>query len=323
MPVEKPGISASARKTSMKFATIAKRVLLFAAVNLLILTTISIILSLFHVRGRIGDSNYGSLMIFCLIWGMGGAFVSLAMSRLMAKWFMGVKVIDPETRDPQLAGVVQMVHELAGKAGLPVMPEVGIYESPDVNAFATGPSRSRSLVAVSTGLLQSMRREEVQGVVGHEIAHVANGDMVTMTLLQGVINAFVMFFARILAFAVSQAMRSRDDRGGGNYFVQFLLIQLFQFVFSILGFMVVAWFSRWREFRADAGGAAYAGRHQMIGALQRLGQLHGRSAEPADRENGAAAFQAFMIFGQGGGLAQLFATHPPIEQRIARLQAGQ
>ena len=305
----------------MKFATIAKRVLLFGAVNILILTTISIVLSVFHVRGRIGDSNYGSLMIFCLIWGMGGAFVSLAMSRLMAKWFMGVKVIDPETRDPELAGIVHMVHELAGKAGLPVMPEVGIYESPDVNAFATGPSRSRSLVAVSSGLLQSMRREEVEGVVGHEIAHIANGDMVTMTLLQGVINAFVMFFARILAFAISQAMRSRDDRGGGNYFVQFLLVQLFQFVFSILGFMVVAWFSRWREFRADAGGAAYAGRRQMIGALQRLGQLHGRSAEPSPAESGGAAFQAFMIFGKGGGMAQLFSTHPPIEERIARLQA--
>jgi heat shock protein HtpX len=245
---------------------------------------------------------------------MAGAFISLALSRLMAKWFMGVQVIDPRTADPDLHELVQTVHSLAQRAGLPAMPEVGIYDSPEVNAFATGPSRSRSLVAVSRGLLQAMRRSELEGVLGHEIAHIANGDMVTMTLIQGIINAFVMFLARVLAFAVSQGMRSRDDGRGGNYFVQYLLVHLFEFVFSLLGWIVVCWFSRLREFRADAGGARYASRERMIGALEALRRVH---ETPAITAGQADSFQTLKISGKPG---HLFSTHPPIEERIARLQ---
>jgi len=302
----------------MKFTQISKRVFLFLTVNVLVVLTISLVLSLLGVNARLGSGRFESLIVFCLVWGMGGAFISLALSRLMAKWFMGVRVIDPNTTDPNLGEVVQMVHRLAQRAGLPAMPEVGVYESPEVNAFATGPSRARALVAVSTGLLNSMRTEQVEGVLGHEIAHIANGDMVTMTLIQGVINAFVLFLARILAFAVSQAMRSRDGDRGGGYFTQYLLIRLFEFAFSLLGFIVVCWFSRWREFRADSGGARYAGRERMIGALEALRQIHdnpaGGTAPTAD------AFQTLKIFGRPGRIAHLFSSHPPIEERIARLR---
>ncbi len=299
----------------MKFAQISKRLLLFLAVNFLVVMTISLVLSVLGVRYRLGSGQYGSLMVFCLVWGIGGAFLSLALSRLMARWFMGVQVIDARTSDPDLQELVQTVHGLAQRARLPEMPQVGIYDSPEVNAFATGPSRSRSLVAVSRGLLQAMRRDELEGVLGHEIAHIANGDMVTMTLLQGIINAFVMFLARVLAFAVSQAMRSRDDGRGGNYLVQYLLVHLFEFVFFILGSLVVCWFSRVREFRADAGGARYASREQMIGALEALRRVHETPAMAA--AGPADSFQTLKISGKPG---HLFATHPPIEERIARLQ---
>jgi heat shock protein HtpX len=175
----------------MKLMQFGKRVFLFLMVNILIVTTITIILSIFHVRDRVGDTGFFGLMIFCLIWGMGGAFISLLISRWMAKMMMGVEVIDPNTNDPQLRQLVGTVENLARSANIP-MPEVGIYDSPEINAFATGPSKSRSLVAVSSGLLRNMRQPEVEGVLGHEISHIANGDMVTMTLLQGVVNAFAM-----------------------------------------------------------------------------------------------------------------------------------
>src|SRR6266513_3044461 len=201
----------------MKPAQIGKRILLFLVVNTLVVVTISLALSLLGVNSRLGSGRFESLMVFCLVWGMGGAFVSLGLSRLIAKWFMGVQVVDPNTADSSLQELVQMVHRLAQRAGLPEMPEVGIYDSPEVNAFATGPSRSRSLVAVSAGLLNSMGWREVEGVLGHEVSHIANGDMVTMTLIQGIINAFVMFLARVLAFALSQGGRrdEREERGGG------------------------------------------------------------------------------------------------------------
>jgi heat shock protein HtpX len=239
----------------------------------------------------------------------------------MAKWMMGVKVIPPETSDPALRELVETVHGLARGAGLPKLPEVGIYESDEVNAFATGPTRSRALVAVSSGLLRRMGQREIEGVLGHEVTHIANGDMVTMTLVQGVINAFVMFLARVLAFVVSQAMRSRDDRDSGGGWMEFILIQVFQIVFSILGFIVVCWFSRWREFRADAGGARLAGRANMIGALQALRRLHDPEAEAAAAQH-SRAFQSLKISGHSGGFAALFATHPPLEERIARREPG-
>ncbi len=304
----------------MNFLQMAKRIGLFLAVNLLVMTTVTVVLGLLGAGRYMPSGGLANLAVVCLVWGMAGSFISLALSRVMAKWMMGVQVIPPDTNDPDLRGLVETVHGLARAAGLPSLPEVGIYDSPDVNAFATGPTRSRALVAVSTGLLQNMGQREVSGVLGHEIAHVANGDMVTMALIQGVVNAFAMFLARVLAFVVSQAMRSRDDDRGGGW-IEWILYYLFQWVFLLLGMIVVAWFSRKREFRADAGGARYAGRENMINALRTLERLHDPELVAAEAQR-APAFQAFKISGKAGGLTALFASHPPLEVRIARLQQG-
>ena len=304
----------------MKIAQMTKRIFLFALVNILVMVTITLILGLLRVGRFFPTGGLAGLAVFCLVWGFAGAFISLALSRLMAKWFMGVRVIPPETTDPELKQLVETVYGLTRQAGLPE-PEVGIYESEEVNAFATGPSKSRALVAVSTGLLQKMGPREIEGVLGHEVTHIANGDMVTMTLIQGVINAFVMFLARVLAFIVSQAMRSRDDRDSGGGWMQFLLVQVFQIVFSILGLIVVSWFSRVREFRADAGGARLAGRENMINALRALGRLNDPEIAAAEAQR-SQAFQSLKISGHPGGLLALFANHPPIEERIARLEQG-
>jgi heat shock protein HtpX len=300
----------------MRFQQIGKRIFLMVLVNILIVSTITIILAVLRVGNFFPAGGLAGLAVTCLVWGVAGAFISLAISRLMAKWFMGVKVIPTDTTDPSLRNLVETVHGLARAAGLPALPEVGIYESPEVNAFATGPSRSRSLVAVSTGLLDNMGPAQVEGVLGHEVTHIANGDMVTMTLLQGVINALVMFLARVLAFVVSQAMRSRDDRGGG--WIEFLLIMVFQVVFGLFGMVVLAWFSRIREFRADAGGARLAGRGNMISALKALGDLHDERIAAAEAQRS----QAFQMMKISGTKRSLFATHPSIEERIARLEAG-
>lgn len=252
---------------------------------------------------------------------MGGAFISLALSRQMAKWMMGVKVIDPRvidpaTRESELQGLVQTVHHLCRAAGLTTMPQVGIYQSPEPNAFATGPTKARSLVAVSTGLLQRMNEKELEGVLGHEISHIANGDMVTMTLLQGVVNAFVMFLARAIAFAIAQAGNRRDDDNRGFSYGSYFLVQFaLEIVFMILGSMVVAWFSRYREFRADAGGARLAGRDKMIGALEAL-QRNLDIIDPRTKP----AFQSLQISSRRGGFLRLFSTHPPLGERIRRLQ---
>lgn len=298
----------------------AKRIGLFIAVNLLVMVTISLILNMLGVKPYLTQYglDYQSLMIFCLVWGMGGAFISLALSRIMAKWTMGVQIIDLDTRDFEQRELLQMVHDLAKSAHLPAMPQVGIYDSPEVNAFATGPTKSRSLVAVSTGLLQSMKREEIKGVLGHEVAHIANGDMVTMTLIQGVVNAFVMFLARAIAFALVMAGSKSEDREGSGapmtyYVVQFVL----EIVFMILGSMVVAWFSRYREFRADKGGARLAGRQNMIQALQGL-QRTFEEVDPAAQPS----VQALKISGRPVGMMRLFSTHPPLEERIARLRTA-
>ena len=297
-----------------------KRIFLFLIMNFAVMITLSLILNLLGIRPYLTayGIDYNSLMAFCLVWGMGGAFISLGMSRIMAKWMMGVQVIDPNTRDPYLQGVLQMVHNLARGANLGVMPEVGIYDSPELNAFATGPTKSRSLVALSSGLLNRMSREEVEGVVGHEISHVANGDMVTMTLLQGVVNAFVMFLSRAIAFALAQAGRDDRERGGGMSYATFYIVQfVLEIVFMILGSMVVAAFSRWREFRADAGGARLAGRNNMIQALQALQrtyELVDTTAQPA--------VQALKISTKPSGIFRLFSTHPPLEERIARLESA-
>ena len=304
----------------MKIMQMTKRVFLLLVVNILVMTTITLVLALLGAGHYLPEGRLTGLAVFCLVWGFGGAFISLGLSRLMAKWMMGVHVIPPNTSDPALRELVDTVHGLARSAGLPKLPEVGIYESDEVNAFATGPTKSRALVAVSTGLLNRMGDREVAGVLGHEVAHVANGDMVTMTLIQGVINAFVMFLSRVLAFVISQALRSRDDRDSGGW-LQFLLVIVFQIVFSILGSVVVCWFSRWREFRADAGGARLAGRENMINALRALGRLHDPEVAAAEAKH-AQAFQSLKISGKRGGFLSLLSTHPPIEERIARLEQG-
>lgn len=300
-----------------------KRIFLFSLVNILVVVTISITLSLLGVNHYLTQYgiDYQQLAIFCLVWGMGGSFISLLLSRYMAKAMMGVQVIDPMTRDPELQQLVQTVHHLARSAGLSTMPEVGIYDSPDLNAFATGPSKSRSLVAVSTGLLGRMKRDEVEGVLGHEIAHIANGDMVTLTLIQGIVNAFVMFLARVLAFAISQAMRNdREERSNTSPFMQHMMVIVFEIFFSILGSMVVAWFSRYREFRADAGGARVAGRDKMISALRALQRVY-ESPAVADVPDAPDAIRAFQISSRkGGGILRFFSTHPPLEDRINALE---
>ncbi|MGE3262712.1 MAG: protease HtpX [Bacteriovoracia bacterium] len=294
-----------------------KRIFFFSLVNIAMVLTISLVLSLFNVRPYLHayGLDYSSLAVFCLVWGMGGAFFSLALSRVIAKWTMGVQIIDPNSSG-EYGELARTVHRLAKAARLPAMPEVGVYESGEINAFATGPTKARSLVAVSSGLLRNMRPNEIEGVLAHEISHVANGDMVTMTLIQGVVNAFVMFLARIAAFAVSQAMASRNDRdsGRGSPMVYYMITMLFELVFGLIGAIIVASFSRWREFRADRGGATLAGRESMQAALRRLlanQEAYDHSASPA--------VAALKINGRRGGLMALFATHPPLEARIERL----
>lgn len=299
-----------------------KRIFLFMLVNILVMTTISIVTNVLGLRPYMTGYgiDYGQLMIFCLIWGMAGSFISLAMSRVMAKWMMGVKVIDPQTTDGRTRDVLEMVYRLSDQAGLPARPEVGIYESPEVNAFATGPTKSRALVAVSTGLLNRMNRDQVEGVIGHEIAHVANGDMVTMTLLQGIINAFVMFLARVIGYAIASSSRSSDD-DRPNYMMQSIVTMVLEVFLSILGSIVVAAFSRWREFRADKGGARLAGRGKMIAALEALKSLHeiGPVVEPENQK----AIAAFKISSRRSGWLALFSTHPDLDSRIEALKAVQ
>ena len=243
----------------MKFLQVAKRITLLIVVNLLVMLTLGIVASLLFHR-QAAQFGYDTLFLYCLVFGMGGAFISLAISRWMAKRMMGVQVIDPNTSSPDEQRLVETVHHLARAAGLPAMPEVGIYDSPEINAFATGPSQSRALVAVSSGLLSHMRQSDIEGVLGHEITHVANGDMVTMTLIQGVINAFAMFLAEVVTIALSQGS-SRNNRGS-SFFMRMMVYNLVYSVFALLGSIPVCWFSRWREFRADAGGARLAGRDQ-------------------------------------------------------------
>ena len=303
----------------MKFARIAKRIALFTAVNLLVMTTVTVLLGLLGAGHYIPRGGLTGLAAVCLIWGFAGAFISLLLSRQMAKWMMGVQVIPEASSDPALGALLATVHQLAQQAGIP-KPEVGVYDSAEINAFATGPSQSRSLVAVSTGLLERLSQPEVKGVLAHEIAHIANGDMITMTLIQGVINAFVLFLSRVLAFVVSQALRSRNERDSGGGWIQFMLVMVFQILFSILGSLVVNWFSRVREFRADAGGAMLAGRPNMIAALRALARLHNPEIAAAEAQH-AQSFQSLKISGSSSYL-RLFATHPPIEERIARLESA-
>lgn len=284
-----------------------QRIFLYVLTNIAVVTVLGIIASIFGV-GRYTGANTTSLMVFALVIGFGGSIISLFMSKSMAKMSMRVHVIDtPANADERW--LLETVRELADKAGVH-MPEVGIYEGAP-NAFATGAFKNSALVAVSTGLFQSMNRDEVRAVLGHEMSHVSNGDMVTMALIQGVMNTFVVFLSRLIGSVIDNAMRRGSQGGGGGigYWVSTMVLQV---VFGFLAGMVVAWFSRWREFRADAGSAQLLGDSApMIAALQRLGGV------PAQANDMPQNLQAMGI---AGGVQNLFASHPPLEERIAALQ---
>lgn len=291
------------------------RIGLFILTNILVISTIGIILNLLGIRGYLdasGAINFEALMVICLVWGMGGSFISLMLSKFMAKRFYPMQEVD--INDPSVGWVAQSVSQYARLNGIK-MPEVYIYNSNEVNAFATGPSRNNSMVAISAGLLHTMNREEAEGVIGHEVAHIANGDMVTMALVQGVVNAFVMFLSRVGAMIISNALRSEDDEGPGlGPFAHMFLVMALDVVFGLLAMPVTMWFSRFREYRADAGSAKTAGREKMIAALRKLQQ----SSKMVD--NNQPDLAAFKISG-GSSFAQIFSSHPSLEKRIHALQS--
>jgi heat shock protein HtpX len=294
---------------------VVKRVFLFVLTNIAIMVMVSIVLAVLGQLGILGlAGSHGTLLIYCAIWGFGASLISLLLSRWMAKRAMGVHLIGPDVRDADAQWLHATVTRLAQQANLP-MPEVGVYDSPEVNAFATGPSKNRSLVAVSSGLFRSMSKQEIEGVLAHEIAHVANGDMVTMALIQGVVNAFVLYLSHIVAMIARNALSSRDERGPSflGVFAGYAAFIAAQIAFGIIGSMITAWFSRHREFRADAGGAALAGRGSMVAALRRLMAHQGQ----VDRSNPE---YATMKIAGGRGFLALLSTHPPLEQRIAVLE---
>ena len=290
-----------------------KRVFLFLVTNLAIVFVLNIVLHLLGVD-RIQTANGGldinNLLVFSAIFGFGGALISLAISKWSAKRMMGVEVIT-EPRSPREIWLVNTVQRCATEAGIG-MPEVGIFDSPDMNAFATGARRDSALVAVSTGLLNGMSQAEAEAVIGHEISHVANGDMVTLTLIQGVVNTFVIFLSRVIGYVVDKMILKNERSNGMAYMASVFISQM---VLGILASMIVMWFSRQREFRADAGGAKLAGRTNMIAALERLMNRHSEAALPEK-------MAAFGISG-GKGISRLFMTHPPLEERIAALKNAQ
>lgn len=293
------------------------RILLFLATNLAVLVLVSLIFNLFGLEGILAangvDLNLGSLLIFCAVFGVGGAMISLFLSKWMAKRGTGTYIIE-QPRNRQEQWLLDTVRELATEAGIG-MPEVGIFPSEASNAFATGWNRNAALVAVSSGMLQRFRPEEVRAVMAHEIGHVANGDMVTLTLIQGVVNTFVMFLARIIGHTVDRLVFKTERGYGIGYFVVTIVAEL---VLGILASMIVFWFSRWREYRADAAGAGLAGGGAMIAALQRLRAEQGLPQElPGE-------LTAFGITEQlKEGFAALFRSHPPLEDRIRALQRAQ
>jgi heat shock protein HtpX len=288
-----------------------KRILLLVLTNVLIVVVLGVVASLLGVNRYLTSNglNLGLLLGYAMVIGFGGAFISLLISKPMAKWSSGVQVIaQPQNADE--AWIVETVRKFSEKAGIG-MPEVGIFEG-EPNAFATGAFKDSALVAVSTGLLAGMTREEVEAVIGHEVAHIANGDMVTMTLIQGVMNTFVVFLSRVVAYAVDNLMRKNDEQSSGPGMAYYITSFLLDIVLGFAASMVVAWFSRQREFRADAGAAQLMGRKQpMVNALARLGGM-----TPGELPKSVAAF------GIAGGIGQLFSTHPPIEDRIAALQSA-
>ena len=289
-----------------------KRVLLFLATNIAVLVVLSVVLSLIGFEGILDeqgiDLDLGSLLVFAALFGFGGSFISLAISKWSAKRMTGAKVITQPSGQVE-TWLMETVRRQAREAGIG-MPEVAIYDAPEPNAFATGARRDNALVAVSTGLLRGMRREEVEAVLAHEISHVANGDMVTLTLIQGVVNTFVIFFSRVIGHLVDRLVFRTESGHGPGFWIVTIVAQIF---LGILASMIVMWFSRQREFRADAGGARLAGRERMVAALERLKQGH--NAALPDQ------LSAFGISGhRASGLKRLFMTHPPLDERIAALR---
>jgi heat shock protein HtpX len=287
-----------------------KRIVLLVATNFAILIVLSVTMQLLGVDQMLAQEtglNLYGLLVMAAIFGFGGSFISLLISKWMAKMAVGAHVVEVPANTTE-RWLVDTVKRQADKAGIG-MPEVAIYDAPDINAFATGWNRNDALVAVSTGLLQNMSQDEAEAVLGHEISHVANGDMVTLTLIQGVLNTFVIFLSRVIGFIVDRTV-FKVERGQGPAF--FVTVIVAQIVLGILASMIVMWFSRWREFRADAGGAALAGRQKMVAALERLKLNQEQSALPAQ-------IAAFGISGKSG-ITRLFMSHPPLEERIAALQ---
>ncbi len=290
-----------------------KRILLFLGTNLAIVLVLSLTMKILGVEPYLNENglNLGSLLIFAAVMGMGGSFISLAISKWMAKRATGARVIEnPST--PGEVWLVETVRRQAQIAGIG-MPEVAIFDSPDVNAFATGWNKNNALVAVSTGLLQAMTKSEAEAVLGHEVSHVANGDMVTLALIQGVVNTFVMFLSRVIGYLVDKIVFKTERGNGPAFFVTMIIAEM---VLGVLASIIVMWFSRRREFIADSGGAALAGKAAMISALERLKAQHGVAAEPLPEKLAAFGISG----GVGSGLKRLFMTHPPLDERIEMLR---
>jgi heat shock protein HtpX len=290
---------------------VLKRVLLFLATNIAVILVLTVVLRVLGIDGYLHQNglNIQGLAIFAAVFGFGGSFISLLLSKFMAKRATGAQVIKQPSTQTE-AWLLSTVSRLAADAGLPSTPEVAIYDSASPNAFATGPSRDNALVAVSSGLLRCMSRDEAEAVIGHEISHIANGDMVTLTLIQGVVNTFVIFFARVVGYFIDKSIFRNEGRGVGMGY--FLTVMVLEMVFGILATMIVMAFSRWREFRADAGAAQLLGPRPMIGALRRLAESSGESL-PKE-------LNAFGIAGGQGALMRLLMSHPPISERIAALE---
>ncbi|MDY0021080.1 protease HtpX [Arenimonas caeni] len=287
-----------------------KRVALFLATNLAVLVLLGIVMSVLQNVFGVRLGNNGALLLMAAVFGFGGSFISLAISKWMAKRSTGMHLIT-QPRNEGEAWLLSTVQRQAQAAGI-AMPEVGIYDAPEINAFATGPSRNNSLVAVSTGLLRAMDRDEAEAVLAHEVSHVANGDMVTMALIQGVLNTFVIFLSRVVGRIIDAALSGNRDGGTGPFY--FITVIVLDIIFGIFASVIAMWFSRWREFRADAGGARLAGREKMIAALEKLSRTYGHSTLPNE-------VRAFGISGGvGHGLRKLFMTHPPLTERIQALR---
>ena len=292
------------------------RILLFLATNFAVLMLISIVFKVFGIEGLLQnngvDLNYSALLLMSAVIGFGGAFISLALSKWTAKHAMGVRIIE-QPRNHKEAWLLNTVHAQAAAVGISA-PEVGIFDASEANAFATGMNRNNALVAVSTGLLKQMNEREVEAVLGHEVSHISNGDMVTLGLIQGVVNTFVIFFARIVGYFVDRVILKNERELGIGYYVTSIIAQIF---LSLLATMIVMWFSRHREYRADAGGAQLAGRDNMIAALKRL--QAGASSHDLPGEMATLGIDGRKAL----GLTRLFLSHPPLEERIASLQQRQ